>query len=273
MPNYIIYILLFVFVAFVINRLYVAADSQRKRRKTFQRNFTDQEIIQAMDDPLTGEKYVVSAINEVDRDDFDPNEVIDELDELDEIESFETNKKVHEKFIRNNLEKDSPEYNYAIYINYLLEHGFEKIKFSKSQKILLNSTVLFNSTYKKSIFQKGKCILFLLEEGYDYDFNLVFWFETKYSLGHYYFHKAGLREYLTWFMNPGGLRLLKGYHRYEIVPTLQKQALIRVLSPLLDPEWDLEIEVKEQQVWVRVLHALDYKTVPKMLEKAQHLLT
>ena len=74
-------------------------------------------------------------------------------------------------------------------------------------------------------------------------------------------------------MNPGGLRLLKGYHRYEIVPTLQKQALIRVLSPLLDPEWDLEIEVKEQQVWVRVLHALDYKTVPKMLEKAHHLLT
>lgn len=265
MPNYIVYIFLFVFVALVLNRLYVVATIQRKQPSSLQRKLSDKEIIEAMYDPLTGENYKVNELIETTDHEF--NEDIH-----DEIETFESNKKTHLKFINENLEKNTPEYHYAIYINYLLENGYEKIKFTKAQKDILDSTLLFNSNYKKSIFQKGKCILFLLEGSNSFDCNVVFWFESKQLLGHYYFHKAGLREYLTWFMNPGGLRLLKGYHSYEIVPTLQKQALIRDLSPLLDPEWDLEIEVKEQQIWVRVMHALHYQTVPKMIQKANHLL-
>lgn len=274
MENRHIILIVTVLIVFVINRLYVRADNQRKEAAKKKKVLSDKEIIALLDDPLTGQKAKVSAT----QNDY---EYADDIP--DDAVFYEQSRRTSEEVLNKYYTEDGDlEREFVLMKNYLLANDFVFKKITTNEIDFLESTRIFSSfddwSYHHS-YQKEHLNIFIADislrtthgktSSTVINSSIVFWLKEFPFIGHYCLFKKPIIQNIIGIFIYEDVELLKGYHTEIVKKSAQEKALTTFLKQI-QFDGELEIEVINSDILIRIVNLASFDNLMKLLNCMQN---
>lgn len=258
------------FFVFIIGSWVLRINKKRRLAKKEENPISNKEIIELLDDPLTGEKMRVS----------EKQNQYESSDEIpDEIVFYEENTRTSEHVLNKYYTEDGDlEREFILIKNHLLDNGFNFQIFSDSEIDFLEKSITFTSFEDwtcSDMYHKNNLSVFIantISKAFNSKYysrtentNIVFWIKDFTFLGHYCFIKQPLIQNIVNVFIEENPEVIKGY-RTEIIKKSSQEKVITDFFKNLNPSFDLEIEVFNSNIIIRMMNIASLDNMKKLLK-------
>lgn len=256
-----------VIIIFIINRLYVRFDEKRKIELKNKIIPTDKEIMELLEDPLTGEKAKVSETQNI-------YQYSDEVS--DEIVFYDEQRKTSEAVIDKYYTEGELEREFILIKNFLLDNGFKFKFFSDSEFDFLDKTITFSSFESwnsTDSYHKNQLSIFIANttakvynskySSRTESYSIVFWIKDFNFLGHYCFFKKMIIQNIIDVFIDEEKEIIKGYQT-EIIKKSYQENVIKDYFKTINIENDLEIEIFNSDIIIRITNDVSLENLIKL---------
>jgi len=258
------------FFVFLIGLWVLKIDQKRRLAKKEEKPLSNKEIIALLDDPLTGEKMKVS-------------ETQNEYEYSDEIVFYDENRRTSEHVLNKYYTEDGDlEREFILIKNYLLDNGFNFQIFSKSEIEFLENSITFTSFEDwtcTDMYHKNNLSFFIanttskaINSKYHYrneNTNIVFWVKDFKFSGHYCFIKQPIIQNIVNVFIDENTEIIKGY-KTEIIKKSAQEKVIKDYFKNLNSSFDLEIEVFNSNIIIRMMNVASYENMIRLLNSLKN---
>ena len=262
------------FFVFVIGLWVLKIDQKRRLVKKEEKPLSNKEIIALLDDPLTGEKMKVSETqNEYEYSDEIPDEIV----------FYDENRRTSEHVWNKYYTEDGDlEREFILIKNYLLDNGFNFQIFSESEIEFLENSITFTSFEDwtcTDMYHKNNLSFFIANttskainskyHSRNENTNIVFWVKDFKFSGHYCFIKQPIIHNIVNVFIDENTEIIKGY-KTEIIKKSTQEKVITDYFKNLNSSFDLEIEVFNSNIIIRMMNVASYENMIKLLNSLKN---